>query len=212
MARSGRPQGLHPARGLQYAGGHNPPSLTSRARRGGVRVRSCTKTAQGVVRFRREIFSPYPASRAGAGGYASSGALYATFVAAFLATLEYGMEGAGAVCKNRVLQNRVRTLREELEQPQKTVEVYLRRHYTPLLHHEPQRQGARGSSHGNERRSEGEYDRPRKAGRRPAPEVPIRVPPVRHRHPHAYAGATRLRELVEEGARSSLTERHIFWT
>ena len=32
-------------------------------------------------------------------------------------------------------KNRVRTLREELEQLQKTVEVYLRRHYTTLWNH-----------------------------------------------------------------------------
>ena len=49
---------------------------------------------------------------------------FATFVATSLTTLAYGMEGAHAVCKNRV-----RTLREELEQLLKTVEVYLRRHY-----------------------------------------------------------------------------------
>ena len=55
---------------------------------------------------------------------------FATFVAALLATLEYGMEGAQAVCKNRV-----RTVREELEQVQKMVEVYLRRHYKTLLQH-----------------------------------------------------------------------------
>ena len=51
-----------------------------------------------------------------------------TFVAAFFATLEYGLERAQAVCKNRV-----RALREELEQVQKTVEVYLRRHYTTTV-------------------------------------------------------------------------------
>ena len=45
-----------------------------------------------------------------------------TFVAAVLATFEYGMEGAQAVCKNWV-----RTVRE-LEQVQNAVEVYLRRH------------------------------------------------------------------------------------
>ena len=36
---------------------------------------------------------------------------FATFVAAFVATLEYGTEGAQAVWKNRV-----RTIREELQQ------------------------------------------------------------------------------------------------
>ena len=55
---------------------------------------------------------------------------FATFVAAFLATLEYGMEGAQELCKNRV-----HTVKEELEQMQKTVELYLRRPYnTPLDH------------------------------------------------------------------------------
>ena len=35
---------------------------------------------------------------------------FATFDAAFMATLEYGMQGAQAVCRDRV-----RTVREELE-------------------------------------------------------------------------------------------------
>ena len=56
---------------------------------------------------------------------------FATFVVAFLTTLESSMEGARAVCKN----NRVRTVRKELEQTQKTAEVYLRRPFKPLLDH-----------------------------------------------------------------------------
>ena len=53
---------------------------------------------------------------------------FATFVAAFLATLEYGMEGAQLVCKNRV-----GILREELERLQKTVGVYLWHHFKTLM-------------------------------------------------------------------------------
>ena len=47
-----------------------------------------------------------------------------------MASLEYGMDEAQTVRKNRV-----RTLWEELEQAQKTVEVYLRRHHKTLLDH-----------------------------------------------------------------------------
>ena len=43
---------------------------------------------------------------------------FATFVAVFMETLEYGMEGAQAVCKNRMSN-----LRGELEAVQKLVEV-----------------------------------------------------------------------------------------
>ena len=52
---------------------------------------------------------------------------FATFVAAFMETLEYGMEGAQAVCKNRSSN-----LRGELEAVQKLVEVYLRRDFGNL--------------------------------------------------------------------------------
>ena len=52
---------------------------------------------------------------------------FATFVAAFMETLEYGMERAQAVCKGRVSH-----LHGELEQVQKWVEVYLRHHFSNL--------------------------------------------------------------------------------
>ena len=52
---------------------------------------------------------------------------FTTLVAAFMATLEYGMEGAQAVCKGRVSH-----LRGELEAVQKSVEVNLRRHFSIL--------------------------------------------------------------------------------
>ena len=55
---------------------------------------------------------------------------FAAFVAALIETLEYGMEGAPPVCKQRVA-----TLRSELEQVQKLVEVYLRRHFNTLADH-----------------------------------------------------------------------------
>lgn len=44
-------------------------------------------------------------------------------------TLEYGMEGAPAVCKQKFA-----TLRSELEQAQKLVEVYIR-HFNTLAEH-----------------------------------------------------------------------------
>ena len=50
-----------------------------------------------------------------------------TFVAALMEILEYGMEGAPPECKQRVV-----TLRSELEQVQKLVEVYLLRHFNTL--------------------------------------------------------------------------------
>ena len=55
---------------------------------------------------------------------------FATFLAALMETLEYGMEGAPPVCKQRVA-----TLRLELEQVQKLVEVYLRHHFSTLAEH-----------------------------------------------------------------------------
>ena len=129
---------------------------------------------------------------------------FTTFVAAFLATLEYGMEGTQAVCKNRV-----RTLREELDQLQKTVEVYLRRHYTTLLSHKDKvRQVLLTAMNGGLKA--GMIDLAKLGG-------------VLHRH-YQYAAPpsgtgipmptldlTRVRELVEEGAGSSLTERQTFW-
>eukprot|EP00904_Undaria_pinnatifida_P006574 jgi/Undpi1/3046/HiC_scaffold_15.g06422.m1 len=55
---------------------------------------------------------------------------FATFVAALMETLENGMEGVPLVYKQRVA-----TLRSELEQVQKLVEVYLRRHFNTLAEH-----------------------------------------------------------------------------
>ena len=54
----------------------------------------------------------------------------ATFVAAFRATLEYGMERGQAVWTNRV-----RAFRTELEELQRMVKVYLRRHFSLLMAH-----------------------------------------------------------------------------
>ena len=53
-----------------------------------------------------------------------------TFVAALMEILEYGMEVAPPQCKHRVA-----TLRSELEQVQKLVEVYLRRRFNTLAEH-----------------------------------------------------------------------------
>ena len=47
-----------------------------------------------------------------------------------MGTLEYGMECAPPVCKQKVV-----TLRSELEQVQKLVEVCLRRHFNTLPEH-----------------------------------------------------------------------------
>ena len=55
---------------------------------------------------------------------------FVTFVAALMETLEYRMEDAPAVCKQRVA-----TLRSELEQVQKLMEVYLRPHFNTLAEH-----------------------------------------------------------------------------
>ena len=54
----------------------------------------------------------------------------ATFGAALIESLEYGMESAPLVCKQRVA-----TLRSELEQVKKLVGVYLRRHFNTLAGH-----------------------------------------------------------------------------
>ena len=53
---------------------------------------------------------------------------FATFFATFLATVKYGMEGAQAVCKNRV-----HNLGEELKQLLNKLDVYLRCHCKTLL-------------------------------------------------------------------------------
>ena len=52
---------------------------------------------------------------------------FATFVAVFMETLEYGLEGAQSVYKNRVSD-----FRGELEAVQKLVEIYLRHHFSNL--------------------------------------------------------------------------------
>jgi len=130
---------------------------------------------------------------------------FATFVAAFMATLEYGMEGAQAVCRNRV-----RTVREELEQLQKSVEVYLRRHYKSLLDHKDKVREVLIAAM-NVGLQVGMIDLAKQGGvlhrkhRYAAPPAGTGVPMA----PLAF---TRLRELVEEGAGSSLTERQSFWT
>ena len=55
---------------------------------------------------------------------------FATFVAALVETLKYGIEGAPPVCKQRVS-----TLRSELERVQTLVEVYLPHHLNTLAEH-----------------------------------------------------------------------------
>eukprot|EP00904_Undaria_pinnatifida_P010803 jgi/Undpi1/6853/HiC_scaffold_21.g09329.m1 len=53
-----------------------------------------------------------------------------TFVAACMENLEYAMDGAPPVCKQRVVK-----LRSELEKVRKMVEVHVRRHFnTPAEH------------------------------------------------------------------------------
>ena len=113
------------------------------------------------------------------------------------------MERAQAVCKNRV-----RALREELEQVQKTVEVYLRRHYTTtvLNYKDKVREVLLTAMNGGLKA--GMIDLAKQGG-------------VLHRKyqyapPRSGTGismptleVTRLRELVEEGAGSSPTERQI---
>ena len=75
-----------------------------------------------------EFFPPVPAEEAPVAMLAE--VHFATFVAAFMATLEFSMEGAQAVCTNKVC-----ALRTELEELQRTVEVYSRRHFSTLLEH-----------------------------------------------------------------------------
>ena len=161
-----------------------------------------TKQLRTLSEFAVEAFYP-PLAAGQAPASMPAQVHFATFVAAFLATLEYGMEGAQAVCKNRV-----RTLREELEL-QKTVEVYLRRHYTTLLHHKDKvREVLLTAMNGGLKA--GMIDLAKQGG-------------VLHRKyqyapPRSGTGismptleVTRLRELVEEGAGSSPTERQMFW-
>ena len=67
---------------------------------------------------------------AGVKANAKQAAYLATFVAPLMETQEYGMEGALPACKQRVP-----TMRSELEQVQKLVEVYLRPHLNTLAEH-----------------------------------------------------------------------------
>ena len=81
-----------------------------------------TKKLRSLSEFAVENFyPPLPAEQEPVGMPAE--VHFATFLAAFITTLDYGMDAAQAVWKNRV-----RTVREEREQMNKTVEVYLRRH------------------------------------------------------------------------------------
>ena len=128
---------------------------------------------------------------------------FATFVAAFMETLEYGMEGAQAVCKGRVSQ-----LRGELEAVQKSVEVYLRRHFSNLSPYSAEvRELLLRAMNGGLKAAMIAL-----AMRRCAlPGTPVRrrtgVPMTTPTTPTFM----RLRELVEEGAAASLRERKDFW-
>ena len=126
---------------------------------------------------------------------------FATFVATSLTTLAYGMEGAHAVCKNRV-----RTLREELEQLLKTVEVYLRRHYKTLLEHKGNAREVLLTAMNGGLKA-GVIDLAKQGGRL-APEVPIRAPPVRHGHAglHAAEGAGGGRRGIQPHGESDVLE------
>ena len=162
-----------------------------------------TNQLRALSEFAVDHFSPpLPAGQAPVG--MSAELHFATFVAAFLATLEYGMEGVQAVCKNRV-----RTLRGELEQLQNKVEVYLRRHYKTLLDHKDRvRKVLLTTMNGGLKA--GMIDLAKQGGVL-HPKYLYAPPPSGTGIPMPTLAFTRLRELVEEGAGPSLTERQVFW-
>ena len=108
----------------------------------------------------------------------------ATFVASLMETLEYGMEGAPPVCKQRVAP-----LRSKLEQVQKLFEVYLRRHFNSggALG-----EGSTAAAVKHEHRPARRHESARGAGRRAVQEAHLRCASPRssefHGHPHQGAG------------------------
>ena len=128
---------------------------------------------------------------------------FATFVADSMETHEFDVDGAQAVCKKRV-----NNLRGDLEAVKKSVEVYLRRHFRNITPYsfkvcELILEAINGP--------EGRHGGARDAGGCALPETPVRCPPLGHRPTHDHASFTRLRELVDEGARTSLVKRNEFW-
>ena len=105
---------------------------------------------------------------------------FTTFVAAFMETLEYGMGGAQAVCKGNVSH-----LRGELEAVQKSVEVYLLRHFSQLSWHSAKvRKLLLKAMNGGLKDA---MTALATQGGGDLPETPVRPPPRRHGGSHAYA-------------------------
>ena len=118
---------------------------------------------------------------------------FATFVAAFMAPLEYGMGGAEAVCMNRV-----RAMRTELEELQRMVKVYLRRHVSSLLAHSAKvRELFLTTINGGLKDGMTALATQGGALRR---KHPFAAPAAGTGLPMTTMSFTRLRELVEEGA------------
>ena len=118
---------------------------------------------------------------------------FATFVAAFLAALDYGIEATQAVNRNRG-----RTWREQLEQAQNTVEIYLPRHYkTPLDHKDKVRDVLLAAM--DVGLQVGTLDLP-KQGSIPHRKHQYAAPPSSTGVPMATLTFTRLGELVDKSA------------
>ena len=201
MARFGSPRVLHRAWGFNKQEVLTSPPLLFALDEVEYISEAATKQLRILSEFAVETcYSPLPAGQVPVGMPAEG--LFATFVAAFRATLEYNMKGAQAVSKNRVL-----TLREEMEQLQKAVEVYLRRHYKPRLKYKGKaREVLFTATNGS-----GMIDLAKQGG------VPHRA--YQNAPPRSGTGIpmptlafTRLRELVEECAGSSPAERQMVWT
>ena len=129
---------------------------------------------------------------------------FTTFVAAFMETLEYGMGGAQAVCKGNVSH-----LRGELEAVQKSVEVYLLRHFSQLSWHSAKvRKLLLKAMNGGLKDA---MTALATQGGGDLPETPVRPPPAGTGVAMLMPTFTRLRELVEEGAAASLRVRKDVW-
>ena len=149
-----------------------------------------------------DVFPPVPAAVAPVAMLAE--VHFATLVAEFMETLEYGMEGTQAVCTNSV-----RALPTEMEELQRMVEVYLRRHYITL-----------SECSANVREL---FPTAMNSGLKDGMTALATQGGVLHRkHPFAAPTSgtglpmttlsfTRLRERVEEGTGTSLVERMAFW-
>ena len=128
---------------------------------------------------------------------------FATFVTAFTKNLEYGMNGAEAVCKCRVNH-----FRGELEAVQKSVEVCLRHRFGNLSPYSAEVRDLLLQAMNNDLRDE--MTALATQGEELFRKHPDAAPPAGTGVPMLTPTFTRLREMVETGAAASLREQKVF--